>query len=221
MSHENQCIEILDRQICGICLEELEIENNIYKTICGHSFHHNCIHKSMKKSNNCPYCRKELQTQSACCIYEIINSIMIQSDYASMLETGVYAEIEDKDCYFTETEHTLYFIMYIFSSEWNCINHNRTLLSTHSYHNNIRFYPKKILADYKQIAKSEYYDHWSNFGNDNYELNIDTNKIEQYLSGNKRKLNSVLLMNKKFEWKLYEEEYEKELAQDFHSNNIN
>jgi hypothetical protein len=146
---------------------------------------------------------------------------MFQSDYAYMLETGFYAEIEDKDCYFTETEHTLYFIMYIFSSEWNCINYNRLLLSTHSYHNNIRFYPKKILADYKQIAKSEYYDNWSNFGNDNYELSLDTNKIEQYLSGNKRKPNSVLLMNKSFEWKLYEKEYEKELLEDYHTNNIN
>ena len=210
-------------QICGICLEELEIlENNIYKTICGHLFHSKCIHKSMKKSNDCPYCRKELQTPSACCIYEIINSIMIQSDYADTMQTGVYAEIEDKDCYFTETEqHTLYFIMYIFSSVFDCegINYNRLLL-THSYHNNIRFYPKKILADYKQIAKFEEYDNWSMYEYDNYQLNLDTNKIESY-SGDQRKSNSVLLMNKAFEWNLYEKEYEKQLLEDYRTNNIN
>jgi hypothetical protein len=213
MTKEIQNTEI---EICGICLEELELETKNYKTICGHLFHHNCIHKSMKKSNDCPYCRKELQTPSATCIYEIINSIMIQSDYAYMLETGFYAEIKDEDCYFTKIEDTLYFIMYIFASEWECINHTRTLLSIFKYQNNIRFYPKKILADYRQIA--EEYDRWCDFGHDNYELNLDTNKIEDYISGNKRKPNSVLLMNKSIEWKLYEEEYEKELAQDFHSN---
>ena len=219
MSHENQSIQILDGQICGICLEKLEeleiLENNIYKTICGHSFHHICIHKSMKKSNNCPYCRKELQTPSACCIYEIINSVMKQGDYAYMLQTGVYAEIEDKDCYFTKTEHTLYFIMYIFTSEWDCIKYNRLLLSIFSYHNSIRFYPKKILKDYKQIA--EEYDRWENIEDIVYELDLDKNKIEYY-SGGKRQPNSVLLMNKSFEWKLYEKEYEKEVAEDFHSN---
>jgi hypothetical protein len=209
-------IQITEIEICGICLEELEIENNIYKTICGHLFHHSCIHKSIKKSNDCPYCRKELQTPSACCIYEIINSIMIQSDYASMLETGFYAEIEDKDCYFTKTEDTLYFIMYIFASEWECINHTRTLLSLFKYQNNIRFYPKKILKDYRQIAED--YDRWCDFGHDNYELNIDTNKIEDYISGNKRQPNSVILMNKAFEWNLYEKEYEKEVTEDFHNN---
>ena len=66
MSEENLNIEI-----CGICLEELE--NNIYKTICGHLFHDDCIHKSMERNNCCPNCRKELQTPSASCIYEIIN----------------------------------------------------------------------------------------------------------------------------------------------------
>ena len=217
MSDDNKSIKILDEQICGICLEILE--NNIYKTICGHSFHHSCIHKSIKKSNNCPYCRKKLQTPSASCIYEIINSAMTEGDYAYMLETGVYAEIEDKDCYFTETEHTLYFIMYIFGSDWWCIKHNRLLLSLFSYHNNIRFYPKKILKDYKLIA--EEYDRWEDIEDIVYELNIDTNKIEHFISGNKRKPNSVLLMNKSFEWKLYEKEYEKQLLEDYRTNNIN
>ena len=131
MSHENQCIEISEENICGICLEKLE--NNIYKTICGHSFHSNCIHKSMKKNNCCPYCRKEIQTPSASCIYENINFIMTRSDYAYMLETGIYAEIEDKDCYFTETEDTLYFIMCMFESNYECINYNKFLLSFKVY----------------------------------------------------------------------------------------
>ena len=203
-------------ETCGICLDELEIlQDNIYKTICGHSFHENCIHKSMKKNNCCPYCRKELQTPSAVCIYKIINSIMIKSDYACMLETGVYAEIEDEDCYFTETDDTLYFIMYIFNNEWNCINHIRLLLSLFTYHNNIRFYPKKILKDYRQIAE-EYY-RWIDFGEDNYELDLITNKIESYSGSNKRKSNSVLLMNKTIEWGVLEKQYEKELIQNYNN----
>jgi len=219
MSDENQSIKILDEQICGICLEELEmLENNIYKTICGHLFHHNCIHKSMKKSNDCPYCRKELQTPSACCIYENINYIMIYSDYACHLEIGAYAENEDKDCYFTETEDTLYFIMFLFVSNIEHINYNKILLSIHSYHNNIKFYPNKILKDYRQIAE-EYYK-WD-FEEYTYELNLDTNEIERYTFGKKRNPNSLLLMNKANEWKLYEKEYENELIEDYRTNNIN
>jgi hypothetical protein len=212
---------IQEIQICGICLEELEIEieTKNYKTICGHSFHHSCIHKSMKKSNNCPYCRKELQTPSAVFISNLINDCMKEGDYAYMLETGVYAEVVDDDCYFTETDDTLYFIMYLFANDWNCINHNRSLLTLFTYHNNIRLYPKKILKDYKQIAQD--YDRWENIEDEVYELNLDTNKIEIYISGNKREPNSLLLMNKAIEWKLYEEEYKNELIEDYRTNNIN
>jgi len=213
MSFENQSIEISEENICGICLEKLE--NNIYKTICGHLFHHKCIHKSMKKNNCCPYCRKELQTPSATCISEIINLAMEEGDYAYMLETGMYAEIIDEDCYFTETKDSLYFIMYLFTNDWNCVNQYNLLLTTHSYHNNIRFYPKKILKDYKKIAE-EYY-RWDDLEFD-YELDLDTNKIELYISGNERRPNSVFLMNKIYEWNLYEKEYEKEIIQNYNND---
>lgn len=210
---ENQSIEISEENICGICLENLE--NNIYKTICDHLFHHKCIHKSMKKNNCCPYCRKELQTPSASCISEIINLAMEEGDYAYMLGTGMYAEIIDEDCYFTETKDSLYFIMYLFTNDWNCVNQNNLLLTTNSYHNNIRFYPKKILKDYKKIAE-EYY-RWDDIEFD-YELNLDTNKIELYISGNRRTPNSVFLMNKTYEWNLYEKEYEEEIRQNYNND---
>lgn len=219
MIEENQITEI---EICGICLEELniseELENNIYKTICGHLFHSKCIHKSMKKSNICPYCRKELQTPSACCIYENINYIMIYSDYACHLEIGAYAENEDKDCYFTETDDTLYFIMFLFASNFENINYNKFLLCLDSCHNNIKFYPKKILKDFREIA--EEHNRWE-FEQYTYELNLDTNEIKRYTFGKERNPNSVLLMNKSFEWKLYEKEYEIELIEDYRNNNIN
>jgi hypothetical protein len=209
---------------CGICLEELKksdenYENdknneNIYKTICGHLFHHNCIHKSMCKSNNCPYCRKELQTPSANCIYGVINSAMKEGDYAEMIcdYKMLETDIADEDCYFTESYDTLYFIMYIFGGNtFVSINYDRLLLSVYSYHNNIRFYPKKILKDYKNIA--EIYDRWYDF-EQYYELDLDTQHIERYISDNKRKPNSVLLMNKVIEWNYYEEEYEKMFLQE-------
>ncbi len=213
MIHENKSNKILEEQICGICLEELE--NNIYKTICGHLFHHKCIHKSIKKNNCCPYCRKELKTPSASCISKIINLAMEEGDYAYMLETGMYAEIIDEDCYFTETKDSLYFIMYLFTNDWNCVNQNNLLLTINSYHNNIRFYPKKILKDYKKIAE-EYY-RWDDFEFD-YELDLDTNKIELYISGNGRRPNSIFLMNKTTEWNLYEKEYEKEISENYNNN---
>ena len=217
MSYENQYIEILEEKVCGICLENLE--NNIYKTICGHIFHDNCIHKSMNKNNCCPYCRKEIQTPSASCIYKIINSAMKEGDYSGYLLDLDYIKNVDEDCYFIDTDaagDSLYFIMFIFDNSWNCINQNSLLLNTSSYHNNVRFYPKKILKDYREIMED--YGRWEDLDLQEYELNLDTNEINCYLSGNKRKPNSVLLMNKTYEWNLYEKEYEKEIRQNYNSD---
>ena len=43
---------------CPICLDEVNVESNVYLTICGHLFHNDCIDKSLDYSKKCPTCRK-------------------------------------------------------------------------------------------------------------------------------------------------------------------
>ena len=44
--------------ICPICLEELEIQDKQkFKLTCGHEYHTECIIQSLRKNNECPYCR--------------------------------------------------------------------------------------------------------------------------------------------------------------------
>jgi hypothetical protein len=44
--------------ICSICLDTIIYDKII--TDCGHSFHINCIGKSIKISQKCPYCRSKI-----------------------------------------------------------------------------------------------------------------------------------------------------------------
>lgn len=48
---------------CSICLEQ--INKKEFKTICGHNFHHNCIINWLIENNNCPVCRKQLNTETS------------------------------------------------------------------------------------------------------------------------------------------------------------
>ena len=55
------CVQYLINKresVCPICLEQIDIESNIYLTICGHLFHNDCIDGSINYSNKCPTCRK-------------------------------------------------------------------------------------------------------------------------------------------------------------------
>jgi hypothetical protein len=43
---------------CPICLEYLEIhDKQKFKLTCGHEYHTECIIQSLRKNNECPYCR--------------------------------------------------------------------------------------------------------------------------------------------------------------------
>ncbi len=44
---------------CGVCLEDCG-ENNTAITECGHKTHLNCFVKVLSTSDNCIYCRKQL-----------------------------------------------------------------------------------------------------------------------------------------------------------------
>lgn len=48
--------------ICKICYDSLETQNNISLLKCGHKFHYECImltYKTLKGKRQCPYCRKD------------------------------------------------------------------------------------------------------------------------------------------------------------------
>ena len=48
-SHDSCC--------CSICFNEFELNNNKCTTICGHSFHTNCLLQNGQYRNECPMCR--------------------------------------------------------------------------------------------------------------------------------------------------------------------
>ena len=48
----------MDSLLCPICLEELETDSKQkFKLTCGHEYHTECIIQSLRKNNECPYCR--------------------------------------------------------------------------------------------------------------------------------------------------------------------
>jgi len=52
--------KICQDEKCPVCLDNLDMSNNLVVTKCGHRFHFNCITEVMKTSNQCPMCRKEI-----------------------------------------------------------------------------------------------------------------------------------------------------------------
>ena len=49
-----------DKNICLICYDSMENNNNISILKCGHKYHYNCIYqtyKNLKNKRECPYCR--------------------------------------------------------------------------------------------------------------------------------------------------------------------
>lgn len=47
----------MDGLTCSICLEDFNDNNYRFKLPCGHEFHTECIITSLRKNNECPYCR--------------------------------------------------------------------------------------------------------------------------------------------------------------------
>lgn len=42
---------------CSICLANIQKEEQVFLTICGHLFHENCINHNFNNSDKCPNCR--------------------------------------------------------------------------------------------------------------------------------------------------------------------
>jgi hypothetical protein len=58
--------------LCPICQEPLGTEQAIYKTVCGHIFHNNCLDDLCNIENGepkCPVCRRELDYNMCMNVY--------------------------------------------------------------------------------------------------------------------------------------------------------
>ncbi|XP_068624328.1 E3 ubiquitin-protein ligase RNF181 [Battus philenor] len=49
---------------CPICLKEFKLNEKLKKLPCAHIFHPVCILTWLKKTNTCPFCRLELETDN-------------------------------------------------------------------------------------------------------------------------------------------------------------
>jgi hypothetical protein len=53
--------ELLADEVCSVCLLEMEKEEWIRKTVCGHIFHQECLDVWCRANLNCPICRKSFE----------------------------------------------------------------------------------------------------------------------------------------------------------------
>ncbi len=49
-----------ENQVCAICLANVENNDTMELTECGHIFHIACINRHRSNNNNCPVCRREI-----------------------------------------------------------------------------------------------------------------------------------------------------------------
>ncbi len=45
---------------CPICLDNIEKESNVFLTLCGHLFHHDCLNEAISFHQKCPTCRRHI-----------------------------------------------------------------------------------------------------------------------------------------------------------------
>lgn len=60
--------EVGKHDICGICLEDYQKDDDVLQLICMHIFHQECLSKWLEMGKTCPACKKDLVLQI--CLYE-------------------------------------------------------------------------------------------------------------------------------------------------------
>jgi hypothetical protein len=58
---------------CPICLDKIKENSNVFLTLCGHLFHHDCLNEAMIFRKKCPTCRRGIY----------INEVVEESDEES------------------------------------------------------------------------------------------------------------------------------------------
>ena len=70
--NENENVE------CSICMEEFKDKDRVFTCSCNQTFHYSCINKWIKSKDDCPICRKKINTRiemDDCFIEWIDNSL--------------------------------------------------------------------------------------------------------------------------------------------------
>ncbi|EAR96199.1 RING-H2 zinc finger protein (macronuclear) [Tetrahymena thermophila SB210] len=70
---------------CAVCLCEFENSDICRETICNHYFHKDCLEQWLKKQENCPFCRTDLQKNS---LIKHFNQIKMASEQSSERNQG-------------------------------------------------------------------------------------------------------------------------------------
>ncbi|KAL4459320.1 hypothetical protein ABPG74_017933 [Tetrahymena malaccensis] len=70
---------------CAVCLCEFENTDICRETICNHYFHKDCLEQWLKKQENCPFCRTDLQKSS---LIKHFNQLKISSEQSSQRNQG-------------------------------------------------------------------------------------------------------------------------------------
>eukprot|EP01130_Rhizamoeba_saxonica_P017159 TRINITY_DN819_c0_g1_i2.p2 TRINITY_DN819_c0_g1~~TRINITY_DN819_c0_g1_i2.p2 ORF type:complete len:217 (-),score=66.03 TRINITY_DN819_c0_g1_i2:108-758(-) len=53
--------EVDEDEICAICRDEYELDEEVIKLHCSHFFHEDCVRPWLEKHNTCPICRTHLE----------------------------------------------------------------------------------------------------------------------------------------------------------------
>ena len=47
---------------CTVCLEDMKINDDLYRAWCGHKFHTHCLERWLEEDNRCPLCNCMMQS---------------------------------------------------------------------------------------------------------------------------------------------------------------
>lgn len=90
--------------VCAICLDSLDnADLQQYKLSCGHEYHTACIVNSLRKSNECPYCRDTAGNKKISILQQNNNAFMdfmngggeIFSDDGNTIDTNDYEDMKE------------------------------------------------------------------------------------------------------------------------------
>ncbi|XP_022218428.1 E3 ubiquitin-protein ligase TRAIP [Drosophila obscura] len=72
---------------CVICAELFAQSDEVYVTMCGHMFHHNCLNQWLDRSKTCPQCRNKCTTRHIWRVYfNLANLDVSRIDVGSLQE---------------------------------------------------------------------------------------------------------------------------------------
>ncbi|SPP75899.1 E3 ubiquitin-protein ligase TRAIP [Drosophila guanche] len=95
---------------CVICAELFAQSDEVYVTICGHLFHHNCLNQWLDRSKTCPQCRNKCTTRHIWRVYfNLANLDVSRIDVGSLQEQldNAHLAVKMKEKEFNKVEQQL------------------------------------------------------------------------------------------------------------------